>query len=187
MKLAASLGLLVVVSVVGLGLRAVAFQSDKNVGTVIENVENFVNNPAQEEALGASASPDSPFSWESVGGVRRFYGSMAMNTATTTVCAIQSPAVTSTLTYFSAVWDVSSSTASTVTLAQAANAFATTTQLGVNHSIAADAQSILVASSTALSANNILAPSQFVVIGMKGGSGTFSPVGYCKAEFTSAY
>ncbi len=136
--------------------------------------------PAPGPAVGG-AVPDSPFPYFSFGGVRRWaYRTDNFNQATTTVCAIQSPAATSTLASAEIRFDVSSSTATTVTVAKSATAFATTTLLGGQISIGAGNQSTIVASSTA---SQIFAPSQWLVVGMQGGIGTFSPSGLCEATF----
>ncbi len=120
----------------------------------------------------------------SQGGATEIFTRSALNTGTTTVCAIQAPtAGTSTIQMFSATFTTSSTTASTVTMAKAATAFATTTSLG-SAAIAANAQATVVASTTAAT---IIAPGAWLVVGMAGGTGTFSPVGSCTASFLSAY
>ena len=120
------------------------------------------------------------------GGLWTTAARVAMITATTTVCAIQSPNATSTLTEASALFTVSSTTASTVYLAKATTAFATTTSLGYA-ALAANAQGTLFASTTPSSVTvdgaQIFAPSTWFVVGMTGGTGTFSPTGVCTAEW----
>ena len=191
MKLYASIGLVVLVGAVGLGLRSEAFQSDKGAANVFENVENLtLNNPAPQEepVFGALSGPDIPSPYLTVNGLATWYGSMAMRSATTTVCAIQSPNVTSTLSFASANWDVSSTTASGLVMAKSATAFVTTTLLNDRLDIAANAKALLLATSTiAIEGQRTFAPSQWLVIGMQGGVGSFSPTGMCKAEFKSVY
>lgn len=194
MKLFASIGLLVIVGAVGLGLRAVAFQSDKGAANVFENVENLtLNNPApQEEApvLGAISGPDIPSPYLTVGGVTQWFSSMNMRPATTTVCSFLSPAVTSTLDFATAMFEVTSSTASVISIAKSANAFVTTTALASDLSVSADTKAFIFASSTeAINGQRVFAPSQWIVVSMKGGAGgtTFSPTGYCRAGWTAAY
>lgn len=106
--------------------------------------------------------------------------SAALTQATTTPCAIQGPNATSTVASASLLLTVSSSTASVITIATGANAFATTTLLG-SGSIAANAMGTIFAAGTSTQA--VLAPSQWVVFGMSGGIGTFSPTGVCEATF----
>ena len=144
-------------------------------------VVNAVNN-----ALGAVSSPDIQSPYFSFGGVR-FWGAHTetLKTATTTPCALLSPAATSTLMTASISFKVSSTTASTVTLAKATTAYATTTLLA-SAALAANAQGTLVASTTAsggatLDGTNVFGPSQWLVVGMAGGTGTFSPTGTCQA------
>lgn len=115
--------------------------------------------------------------------------------STTTPCAIQSPAATSTLQIGSVKFTVGTSTAMTVTMAKAATAFATTTLLGQAVAIAAGAQGTLVASTTASNLVNndfVFAPSQWFVVGVAGAitagdaAGTgFVPAGSCTAEFAT--
>lgn len=143
----------------------------------------------QEPKAGSIASPDIPspyLKWGAVQGVRTWPTAQPFATATTTVCAIQSPAATSTLAYPSGVlFTTSSTTAVTVTLAKAATAFATTTALGT-HAIAANAQGHILASTTPagnLNSDLVFGPNQWFVVGMQGGVGSFSPVGVCQATF----
>lgn len=113
-------------------------------------------------------------------------GNAALNTATTTVCAIQSPNATSTLISGYIQENVSSTTASTLTIAKASTAFATTTLINTV-SVAAGASAVGIAASTTLSAleqtNRTFAPSQWIVVGQAGGTGTFSPTGVCGAQW----
>jgi hypothetical protein len=134
-------------------------------------------------SLGAVASPDLISPYFSFGGVRQWAAHTdSLKSATTTVCAIQSPAATSTLRFGSIKLLTSSTTATTVTLAKASTAFATTTDLG-SYSVGANAQATLVASSSPTSGNTALvfSPNTFFVVGMAGGVGTFSPAGTCEA------
>lgn len=110
-----------------------------------------------------------------------------MNLATTTVCAIKSPAATSTLVRASASFSVSSTTASIVAMTKSATAFATTTLIG-GGALAANAQGTFNATTTlttetSLDGTRVFGPSQYLVVGMQGGVGTFSPTGWCNATF----
>lgn len=106
------------------------------------------------------------------------------NAATTTPWAIPNPiGATSTLDRASLHILVSSTTASTVTVAKAATCFATTTVLA-SASVSAGAQSTIVtfASSTSAGAGNfVFGPTDCLVVGMQGSAGTFSPTGELKA------
>lgn len=139
-----------------------------------------------EKSVGALAGPDIPFSYLNWGGAITQRGSMKLAQATTTVCAIQSPAATSTLEWAQFDMTTSSTTASVATVAKATTAFATTTLIGNQIEIAANAQANIVASTTAaqLAAGvHVFAPSTWLVLGMQGGVGTFSPVGNCAASW----
>lgn len=144
-----------------------------------------VSRPAQvvkEVAVkaGSVASPDLPFPCLSVGGVRRCSGQMSPTQATTTICAIQSPAATSTLVGLGATLTVSSSTASRLVIASSTTAYATTTHFA-STDIAANAQMTLVSTSTR--ADKVISPNTWFVFSMNGGTGTFSPSGSCFATF----
>lgn len=143
--------------------------------------------PAVDHTYGAATGPDIPSNYFSFGGFRQWAQSpRSLNQATTTVCAIQSPVATSSLEHASINFAVSSSTATLLTIAKSATAFATTTIIGSQINIAANAQATVVASTT-LSATGadaaafIFAPSTWVVMSLTGGSGTFSPTGSCEA------
>jgi len=144
-----------------------------------------VNVPKADPVLGAVAGPDSYFPCETHNGVQTCATKRSLTTATTTVCAIKSPNATSTLHRGSVKFSVSSTTASTVTLAKAATPFATTSILVADTSVSANAQASIVSTSTVLSTGGVtlFAPNQYFVVGMAGGVGTFSPTGSCQAVF----
>lgn len=107
----------------------------------------------------------------------------SLEAASTTICALQSPAATSTLQSASVLLTTSSTSASTITLAKAATAFATTTLLNTG-AVAAGAQATIIASTTSQGGTDqasVFGPSQWFVAGMSGGTGTFSPSGVCSA------
>jgi hypothetical protein len=140
----------------------------------------MLNKPTVEQPrspVGAVSSPDIMSPYFSVGGTRFWSASTnSMTQATTTVCALQSPAATSTLVSGSAQFDVSSTTASLITFARSVGS-ATTTSLGT-FNLSANAKGYGVASSTS---NSTFAPNTYFVVGMQGNSGTFSPTGSCRA------
>lgn len=147
-----------------------------------------VNVPRQTSSpvLGSVSSPDIQSPYFSFGGVRHWGArTETLTSATTTICALQSPPATSTLEFASIQLTTSSTTASTVTIAKATTAFATTTLLG-NGSISANAQGTIVASTTNSvnpSGLGVFSPNTYLVVGMAGGIGTFSPVGSCIATW----
>jgi len=154
----------------------------------------------QEQPLGAQSvsvssgncfvSPDS--------GVNTCYTRKAFSTATTTVCAIQSPNATSTLITSGAGasgvrFNVSTTSHSLVTIAKATTAFATTTLLGSQVNVATSSKDTLLASTTAsqfAAEAHIFAPLEWLVVGMQASpigdpnaQGTYSPTGICQAVF----
>jgi hypothetical protein len=142
----------------------------------------------QPQAFGAISSPDIPSPYLSFGGVRRWAGhSESLNQATTTVCAIQAPAATSTLISGGIRLSVSSTTSSTITIAKASTATATTTIIATG-SVGANAQATILAASSTYSAgaltDRIFAPNQYLVFNMSTTTGgTFSPSGVCQATW----
>lgn len=135
----------------------------------------------RERSLGAAAGPDIISPYLRWGGVATYRAAEAMNTATNTVCALRSPASTSTLESFVAYLEVSSSTASRINFATSGSGDAqpsATTTLIDSQNIAANAKAIFKnASST------IISPNTWLVLGMQGGTGTFSPTGVCQATW----
>jgi hypothetical protein len=140
--------------------------------------------PKVQNHVGSVVGPDSYFEYVANNGLQKYGQTVSLQTATTTVCAIKSPAATSTLVFAGVRFSTSSTTASTVSLAQATTAYATTTNINT-YAVSANAQATIVASTTGSVAGDatIFAPNTFFVVGMAGGIGTFSPVGSCSAEF----
>lgn len=163
-----------ILGVLALGIAASVALATRDVNVTVQ---------PSDVKVGAVTNPDIASPYVSWGGVRNWAGGTSnLAQATTTVCAIQSPASTSTLQYATLKLSVSSTTASIVTIAKASSAFATTTALS-RLAVGANAQALHFASTTEGSADQIFAPNQFVVFGMEGGTGTFSPTGVCQAGF----
>lgn len=144
-----------------------------------------------EPSLGALAGPDISSPYLRWGDVAVYKAAQTMGTASTTVCALQAPSATSTLLVGSAKFDVSSTTATAITLAKATTAFATTTDLGTQP-LAANAQASFVITATTTPGGaawdisdtaTTFAPNTWLTVGMKGGNGTFSPTGTCTATW----
>jgi hypothetical protein len=138
------------------------------------------------ENLGALAGPDIPSQWLRVGGVLKEYRSQSMVAATTSLCAMLSPAATSTLDYVSWIITTGTSTAANIDIGTSTTAFATTTVLVANTAVASGAQGQAQWSPSGSSANdNVVSPSTYVNI-KTGGAGlsgyTFG--GKCQAVFT---
>jgi hypothetical protein len=142
---------------------------------------------APEVKLSAVTSNVIPAFDLTVGELRTWQYKRGFTTGTTTVCAIQSPAATSTLVHGGVMLTTASTTASVVTLAKATTAFATTTNLN-RQAVSANAQATIMASSSPVLATGaindlVFAPNTYFVVGMEGGAGTFSPAGSCIAQF----
>lgn len=136
--------------------------------------------------VGSVASPDIQSPYISVGGQRMWRQKADLSTGTTTVCAIQAPSGTSSLKFWSISETTSSTSASVITIAKATTAFATTTLLGSQLAVSANAQAMFVGSTTAAqqaSGADVFAPNTWLVFGQQGGTGTFSPVGQCTAHW----
>lgn len=140
--------------------------------------------PSQPQIVGGT-SPEISSPYLSVGGITEWYARTILTQATTTICAIQSPAATSTLSFASLHIDVASSTTNTITFARAATPYATTTVIQASQpTIASAVEGNIVASSTI-----IFSPNQYLVIGQAGnGAGAannnFSESGICQAKWT---
>lgn len=137
--------------------------------------------------VAAATSPDLPFRYLNVGGVKTWYGyTGSLVQATTTVCSIQSPVATSTILTAQMRLDVSSTSASKITFAKAATPSATTTLL-YSYNVAAGAQAAIwlpaTSTSQAIVDTYVFAPNTFFNVGMSGGTGTFSPTGDCKVTW----
>ena len=161
------------------------------IGRPTPEKEKIVERVVEKAPLGAISSPDLPWSYFSVGGNRIFaLSNSSLTQASTTICAIQSPAATSTLmTDMTGIQiTTSSTTASKITIAKATTAFATTTLIGDQFNIGADATANIQASTTALqyvAAAHVFAPNTWLVFGMQGGNGTHSPAGTCRAAWSA--
>lgn len=135
--------------------------------------------------VGALSSPDIQSPYLSFGGVRRWAGAMDMRAATTTVCAIQSPAATSTL--IAATWQITlgTSTAATIDMGTSTTAFATTTNLVAAKSIGSNAQGYATWSSAGANADDaMMAPNTWVVVKTAGaGLNGYTYTGRCQAQF----
>lgn len=164
-------GVLIVGLVIALGILAIGKD------TVIERTERVIGN-----------SPDVMSPYLRWGNVEHFAANVALATATTTPCAIQSPSATSTLVRSWLQISTASSTATTWTAAKAATAYATTTSLGTGIILASGAQGTMTASTTfngLVDDTQIIAPNNFIVWGVAGIGNltTDKLLGRCGAEF----
>lgn len=135
-----------------------------------------------DTVFGAISGPDISSPYLTVNGVQNFYNRRGFTTSTTTPCAIKAPMATSSLESASVQFRTASTTASVVTVAKATTQYATTTRIGTAYAIAANAQASIVGSTTPAT-GIVFAPGEWLVVGMAGGVGSFSPVGTCQAVF----
>lgn len=170
--------LLVIVAVIGLiSVTALGLSLTKE-GSVSTIVKEF----------GAASGPELPFDHLTVNDVASYFArDTDLTAATTTVCALQSPAATSTLVAASITFSTGTTTQSIVHIARSATAYATTTLLDAALDFATSTQATFNASTTK---DNIFSPDTFLVVGMAingpvcaAGDCTFSPVGVCQAEW----
>jgi len=131
-----------------------------------------------KEKVGAVSTPDMQSPYFSYGGVRH-WGARTTNLqqATTTICALQAPAATSSLRFASIKLTVSSTTASNVNFGTGLTPYAISSTLG-GQAVGANAMGDVVATSTVT-----MSPNHYFVVVMSGGSGTFSPTGTCEATW----
>lgn len=144
---------------------------------------------SNETQVGAVSSPDLPFRYLSIGGVKAFtQRTDALTQATTSViCSLPSPAATSTLRFGSLMLNVSTTTISSVSFSNSTKAYTAGTLLA-SSSVASGAQaSLTAASSTQTSGVNrdrLFKPNSFLVVKMlTGKAGTVSPSGTCQASW----
>lgn len=120
---------------------------------------------------------------QTINGVTTTFSRLSsMTAATTTPCAILSPAATTTLESLVASITVGTSTAATLTFATSTTAFATTSLIaqktvGANVGVIFDFHPA--------KDNSVISPSTYVVLGEQGGTGSFSNTGTCNAVFRS--
>lgn len=151
----------------------------------------------QDPTFGAVASPDVISPYLTVGGVRHWFGRKdTLTQASSTACAIQSPAATSTLVHGSVRLTLASSSASIIQLAKSSQLTGTSTPIGSPLFIAASGQGTLVASSTiadAQAGDFVFAPLQWFTVGIAGadsGDPTpegMAPIGSCNAKWIELY
>jgi len=163
-------------------------------GGVAYEVAHTQSVPAPAPLAGSAAGPIDQTNYHCWAGVCHFYGSKPITQATSTACAIQSPAATSTLGSFGARIDNASSTATNWFSGTGPTQFATTSALGSGITVVTGGgQSFLQGStSPAAGSNTVLAPNTWVIIknnlGITAGDNTglgFVPTGTCYASFTS--
>ena len=167
-----------IVAVVGVVLGFAAYKVERTV---------YVSTP-----VGAVASSDLMTNWFSFGGVRQWASKAeSLIQVSSTVCAIQGPAATSTLDHGSIRFTLASTTAVTVDLAKGTTQYATSTTIGSSMAVAGSAQATIVASSTGSVTNGqlVFAPNEWFVVRINQYSASVGvgnvPTGICQARWTN--
>lgn len=144
----------------------------------------YVAKPAPvQQPLGALAGPDIPSPYLRWGDVLVYQAHRSMVAATTTLCALQSPAATSTLAW--AGWSITTgtSTAATIDIGSGATAYATTTNYVSATSVSSGAQGA-ASWGQPTGTTGILAPNTYVLVKTAGaGLGGYTYAGTCGATF----
>lgn len=138
-----------------------------------------------ETPLSAVSSPDVSSPWLRWGGVTVYNAKQTMQTATTTLCAIQNPrTATSTIRSFVAQIQTGTSTAAAISLATSTLQYATSTsdELIADYSVASGGQTTV--SFTGTTNANIIGPNQWLLFRTAGaGLGGYTYGGHCQATF----
>lgn len=136
------------------------------------------------QQAGSVSGPDISFPYLGINNLITYYNHVTMNVGTTTLCAITSPAATSTIEL--ATWNVSigTSTASNIDLATGSTAFATSSELTANTALNANA----IGNTTwypSSGTGSVVGPNTFILVKTVGaGLGGYTYRGSCDAEFT---
>lgn len=146
--------------------------------------------PKASALIGARPGTDTDAQCTMQNGLTTCSSRKPLALATTTPCAVKSPASTSTLAYAGVMVTSASSTATTWTVAKATTAFATTTKLGT-FSLSSGVQGTMVASTTPVSGSaltvdeiNTFAPNTWIVWSKAGDTPAGTGLGgFCGATF----
>ena len=138
-----------------------------------------------ETKVGSLTGPIINSNFLTVGGITEYYWSTSLKTATTTICAIKSPAATSTMVFGSLSFTKGTTTAATLTMAQATTAYATTTAIGSQFVLAANNLGTMVASTTNGAPYIQFAPNTYFVVGLQSSTAVtnLAETGKCQAIF----
>lgn len=142
-----------------------------------------------EKQTGALTGPDIPSPYLSFGDVKVYAASTRnLIQGSSTVCALQAPAATSTLRSAGIRFDLATTSAVIVDLAKDTTQYSTTTKIGTTYNIAASKQATIIASSTGSVAGDatIFAPNNWFVVRMVGatvGATLNAPTGVCNATW----
>ena len=131
-------------------------------------------------------NPDIPSQYLQWGGVTEWRQSAAMlgNAASTTVCALNGPAASSTLIFASYHGNTGSSTAMVLRMSKQANQYPNTKTYIGQTTLAANTDVVAFATSTDITGATWNSSSYLVFeVGMNLGAGTSSPTGTCSAAW----
>ena len=152
----------------------------------------YFQSPQPVKPFGATPGTTISGSSLSVGGVETFYGSVGINSASTTICSLKSPSATSTLRFASVAITTATGTAIVIDMAKDVTFNSTTTKLALMYSAAASERLTNYASTTSSTlgfTNFIFGPNYY--FNVKYGSSNGETVvannglaGTCKAEWT---
>lgn len=134
--------------------------------------------------FGAGGFPEGDNACTSSNGLTTCRTRKALNTASSTSCALLSPSSTSTLRATGFQVTTSTSTAVTITVATSSTAFATTTVY--NTFALGSGQNVSLTQTPTTTTSQIMAPSTYVVWSAQGfvGAGTTKFLGTCYGEWT---
>lgn len=154
---------------------AVAFLFPNTVQTVVQEVTK----------AGSVVSSELPTNFFSFGELRQWAYVPKMNVATTTLCAIKSPAATTTLISAGFQINTGTSTAATIDIGTSTIAYSTTTNLVSAFSVGSGALGSAGWTSVGGSVqDNVMAPNTWVVVKTAGaGLGGYTYSGRCTVRF----
>jgi hypothetical protein len=192
-SLSASIGIIVLVALIGVGLSVKAFYGNSAVTTVIEDAGGVTINNATTptdggESLGATASPDVPYNYMRIGGITKYYIIGAMKTATTTLCSFVNPfgAATSTLESFDYEITTGTSTAATLVVNASTGAYASSTATNIvsAQTVASGATDSMSWMSAATADLGEVSPNEYILLQTEGaGLSGYTFTGRCQAVF----
>ena len=174
-SLSASIGIIVLVALIGVGLSVKAFYGNSAVTTVIEEAGGVtINNPVAsgdvsvvDQSLGAVASPDVPYNYLSVNGDTTYHITGSFKDATTTILSFVNPfGTTATSTVDLVRLDTTGAATSTYSMSCGASATA----------YAADSVSLLDSVDTATSSVGILENNLTAALGGQDDAGTVEKI-----------
>lgn len=140
--------------------------------------------PKAAPLVGSITGPVIPFPYHTWGGVTSYRSHTAMQTATTTLCAIQTPSATSTVTFSGWSITTGTSTAATIDIGIGSTAYATTSTLVSGTSVNSGATGA-AAYAAANGTTAVVGPNKYLIVKTNGaGLGGYTYTGTCSAEFT---